>query len=118
MLKHALEAAGVCHGIDENACHQLVGLVDDIPVGARARHPVAHGAPPIDGEAGNMEMTVEYTRNLVGLRDESDSVNFRDRGSFTSIEKDQLIAQIVLPTPGTPGTNVCPASTIIPVGDN
>ena len=105
-IKHALEEAGVCHGIDENACHQLVGLVDDIPVGARARHPVAHGAPPIDGEAGNMEMAVEYKRDSVGLRDESDIVNFRDRGSFTSIEKDQLIAQIGLPTPGTPGTNV------------
>ena len=81
-INRALAAAGVRHGIDEKGCHELGALVKDMPPGGRTRHAVAHGTPPLDGEDGNMEMRVEYTRNTVGLRDESDSIDFRDRGSF------------------------------------
>ncbi len=105
-IKQALEGASVCHGVDDDACLALVHRVNNQPPGTHHRHCLAHGSPPINGEDGSMEMAVEYNRNLVGLPDESDTIDVRERGSFTSIAKDALIARIVLPTVGVDGRNV------------
>jgi uncharacterized protein len=106
-IKRLLQEAGVRYGIDEEACVYLAEAVKNIPVGERITHPVAHGTPPIDGENGRLEMVVEYHRNQVGLELDFGKIDFHQRGAFTGVEKGQLIANIVLPTPGTPGKNVC-----------
>ena len=105
-LKVALEAAGVRYGIDEDACQQVIDSVNERPPGSPVRQAVAKGTPAVDGEAGSFKLVVEYERDTVGIEDESGSIDFHERGSFTPIEKDQLIAEIVLATNGTPGMDV------------
>ena len=105
-IKHALTEAGVTDGIDENACKELVDIVNNLPVSGRARLQVARAAPPIDGENGRFEMVVEYHRDRVGLLREFGRIDFHERGAFTPIEKGQLIAKNFLPTPGVAGKTV------------
>ena len=105
-VNDALTAAGVRYGIDEHACLELIAAINAKRPGSHASGIVARGLGSVPGEDGTAEMIVEYGRDSVGQEDESGSIDFRDRGSFTSIEKDQLIAKLVPPTPGTPGRNV------------
>jgi len=105
-IKRALAEAGVLHGIDETACGHLVESAGSVPSGGQLSQRVALGTPSIDGEDGRIEMLVEYHRDGAGQVQDFGKIDFHDRGAFTPIEKDQLIANIVLPTPGTPGRNV------------
>lgn len=105
-ITRVLAEAGIKHGIDENACTYLADAVNNLPVGGRISHVVARGTPAVDGEDGRLEMTVEYHRDQIGLELDFGKIDFHQRGAFTGIEKGQLIATIVLPTPGTPGRNV------------
>jgi uncharacterized protein (DUF342 family) len=97
-ILRALTVAGVVHGIDAHACKHAVATT--------GTHVVARGDPPIRGLDGRIEMAVEFHRSNVGVARGSGSIDFHERGSFTSIEKDQLIARILPPTPGIPGKNV------------
>lgn len=105
-VNDALKAAGVHYGIDEHSCLELIAAINAKRPGSLASGIVAQGLGSVPGEDGTAEMIVEYGRDSVGQEDESGSIDFRDRGSFTSIEKDQVIAKLVPPTPGTPGRNV------------
>ena len=106
-IKRALDEAGVCHGIDEDACGKLVEAIDQVPEGGRIQHRVAQGTPPANGADGGVRMLMESHRSSVGVENQSGIVDFHERGAFTSIEQEQLIAEIVLPGEGTPGKDVC-----------
>ena len=106
VIKKFLDEAGVCHGIDDALCAELVDSLSEVPDGGRLRHAVARGTPPVDGDDGSIEMTVESERKDVGVESGSGRFDFHERGSFTPIEKEQLIAHVVPPTPGTPGKSV------------
>jgi uncharacterized protein (DUF342 family) len=97
-ILRALTGAGVVHGIDAQACNHAA-----LTVGT---HVVARGNPPIHGQDGRIEMAVEFHRSNVGVARGSGSIDFHERGSFTPIEKGQLIARNIPPTPGIPGKNV------------
>ena len=106
LIKKLLDEAGVCHGIDDALCAELIDSVSKAPPGGRLRQAVARGTPPVDGDDGSIEMAVESEREDVGVERGSGSIDFHERGSFTPIEKEQLIARVVPPTLGTPGKNV------------
>ncbi len=105
-IRRALAEAGVTYGVDDKACSDLVESVNQAPPGSRAATTIARGTPPIHGENGRIEMAVEYARNPIGQLRDSGSMDFHERGSFTPITKGQLIAQVILPTAGTPGSDV------------
>lgn len=98
-LARALAVAGVVYGIDAAACLEVLQPGLD-------SHVVARGTLPINGENGRIEVAVESHRNKVGLLVDSGSIDFHERGSYTPIDKGQLLATIIPPTDGTPGTNV------------
>lgn len=106
-IVRALNEAGVSHGIDEGACAKLVESLEQVPEGGLVRHLVAQGTPPTDGTDGSVRMVTESHRSSVGVESQSGSVDFHERGAFTPIEQDQLIAEIVLPGDGIAGTDVC-----------
>ena len=77
--------------------------IDQVPEGGRIQHRVARCTPPSDGADGSVRMLMESHRSSVGVENQSGIVDFHERGAFTSIEQEQLIAEIVLPEEGTPG---------------
>jgi len=103
---HALAEAGVTCGVDAVACNEIVSAINQQPSVRTISRTVARGTPPIQGEAGNLELVVEYKRNTVGLPGEFGSIDFHERGSYTPIAMGQLIANIKLPTAGSPGKDV------------
>lgn len=103
---HALAEAGVTFGIDPSACDEIVAKINQQPSGSRISHTIARGTRPVQGENGAVEMAVEYTRNLVGLPGEFGTIDFHERGSYTPIAIGQLIANVKLPTTGSPGKDV------------
>jgi uncharacterized protein len=105
-VRKALAEAGVLHGIEEDACKQLVETVNNLPPGGHVTQTVARGTPAVDGEDGRIDMVLEYHRDQAGLALEFGKIDFHERGVFTGVEKGQLIATIVLPTPGTLGRDV------------
>jgi len=105
-LLHALTEAGVMHGVDDAACNEMVAAINVQPPGGRLSGIVARGSLPVAGEDGSVKMAVEYTRNLIGLPGQFGAIDFHERGSFTPIDKDQLIATIKLPTEGVTGKDV------------
>ncbi len=106
LIKQLLDEAGVSHGIDDALCAEFVDSVSKAPPGGRLRQAVARGTPAVNGDDGSIEMAVESDREDVGVARESGSIDYHERGSFTPIEKEQLIARVVPPTEGTPGKNV------------
>ena len=106
-IKEALETAGVSCGISDESCEELVKLINEGPSGRPVRLEVARGALPVDGEAGSVRMIVESDRDAIGVEGDSGTIDFHNRGSFTFVEKGQLIAEITLHTSGTAGKNVC-----------
>ena len=105
-IKRALTVAGVIHGIEEDALTEVADFLKNEAPDTTVRKRIAIGTPAVDGEDGRVEMKVEYDVNAVGLPDEAGNIDFHERGSYTTIERDQLLAVILLPTPGTPGSSV------------
>lgn len=105
-IKRELKAAGVNYGINDGACEELVKLTEGQPSGSAVRLAVASGTPAIDGEDGSVRMIVESNRESIGVEGEAGNIDFHERGSFTPVEKGELIAEITLHTSGTAGKNV------------
>jgi uncharacterized protein (DUF342 family) len=97
-ILRALATAGVVHGIDLSACQQITGNARGIVV--------ARGSPPIPGQDGKVDLAVELHQSKIGMPAGHGNIDFHERGSYTPIDKGQLIARIVPPTAGTPGKTV------------
>lgn len=67
---------------------------------------VAVAEPPVDGENG--EITYRYAKNAEAapVEDEFGFVNYKDLGLIKTVYEGNVIADIKLPTEGTPGTDV------------
>ncbi|HLH30678.1 MAG TPA: FapA family protein [Terriglobia bacterium] len=105
-FKRALDDARVAYGIDDPACNELLTAINQAPLRLKMTRAVARGTAPVDGQDGSFELGVDYSRNPVGTLTASGAVDFHEHGAFTPILQGQLIATIVLPTPGTSGTDV------------
>jgi len=106
-IKEALETASVSYSISDESCEELAQLITEEPSGRPVRLAIARGTLQVDGEAGSVRMIIESDRDAIGVADESGTIDFHNRGSFTFVEKGQLIAKIVSHTSGTAGKNVC-----------
>ena len=100
-IQRALAAAGVVHGIDAATCEGISGNSPSVP-----SFIVARGQAPIHGEDGRIELAVEFHHSDVGMPASHGNIDFHERGSFTPIDKGQIIARIVPATAGTPGKTV------------
>jgi uncharacterized protein (DUF342 family) len=105
-ILRALTAAGVEHGIDKTAVTELADFIRKESPDSTVHKRVAMGTRAVGGTDGTVEMKVESDVNMVGMPDETGNIDFHERGSYTPITKDQLLAELVLPTPGTPGKTV------------
>lgn len=67
---------------------------------------VAMAEPPVDGENG--EITYRYSKNVEAapVEDELGFVNYKDLGLIKTVYTGNVIADITLPTEGTPGTDI------------
>jgi uncharacterized protein (DUF342 family) len=106
-ITRVVEQAGVRYGIDEQACARAAEAANKLSQGEKISELVARGTAAVNGEDGQLVMVVEYHRDQVGLELDFGKIDFHQKGALTGIEKGQLIANIILPTAGTPGKNVC-----------
>lgn len=101
MVAEALKASGVVSGIDEYDIKQAIQeKLYDVPVC------VARAIPPKRGKNGYVSFNYDKDRKLKPLRDEFGVANYRELNFIVPIRKGDVIANITLPTEGTPGENI------------
>ncbi|MFH1131506.1 MAG: flagellar assembly protein A [Pseudomonadota bacterium] len=105
-LEEALQKAGVVHGVDRGVLKKMVDIAAKRPDHVPISQTVAHGSKPEDGADGRVDIVVELDTQSVGAKVKGGSINFRERGGFNRVEKDQLLAVLVPPLEGKPGHNV------------
>ena len=96
-----LKKNGIVAGIDEFDVKDMVKQqVYETPIC------VARMVEPKRGKNGYVSFRFEREVKLKPHKDEFGIANFRELNSITPIRKGDVIADIALPTPGTPGTNI------------
>lgn len=103
-LQAALDEAGVSFGVDQ-------AMLDEF--GPRLRDPewrgsavVARGVPPQAGRHGSVEYCF-HAAPLPGSEGEDGSIDYRERGLLHPAAAGTVVARLLPPEPGTPGTDVC-----------
>jgi len=110
-VDHALEDAGVKHGIKTD----LLGSIVEDQQYFRI-YTIAQGTAPVPGEDGKVEERVPREERLTFEEDEHKRVNYREMKLFRKIEEGSVICDIILPTEGTDGTDVKGANIKAPAG--
>jgi len=100
-LMGALAGAGVAYGIKSDVVTSLATL----PV-YNEKIVAATGTRPEVGEDGRLIYKVETERRLRPAEREDGTVDFKDLGFVSSVEKGQELIEIVPPTQGSDGTDV------------
>lgn len=113
-----LKNSGVVYGIDHDVIRMSVDeaettkkTISDVPV--------ASGHAPSRGEGGRIEYTFDSEHREYDFRILPDGrIDYHTSKNIIMVEKDQLLARILQPSAGQPGTNVfsetVPAETGIP----
>lgn len=101
MVMKALADKGIVHGIDEIDIKEMVKTrVYDTPIC------VARADPPKRGQSGSVNFHYDKDRKPKPLRDEFGITNYRELNVIVPIRKGEVIADIIPPTEGVPGTNI------------
>lgn len=88
---------------------------------------VARGIPPKDGEHGEVAYSFQPDRARISFKEnESGRVDFRELNLIENVKRETLLARLLPPSPGKPGTDVSgrPISAsdgspaVLPTGDN
>ena len=98
-LRAEIEAAGVLHGIREEALLRAV----EAPFGTKVV--VAEGDPAVPGQDARIEIKVEGARKAPRER-ENGSVDYRDLQMVRNVVKGQVLAEKIPAVPGKPGMDV------------
>ena len=98
MIKKALEAKGVVFGLDEKAIEQ--GAKDGQDFEA------AFGQEPQHGEDAYLKKNYDLGVKGRPKADQYDRVDYKDMNLFVLAKQGDLLAERVMQTDGTPGTNV------------
>jgi hypothetical protein len=94
-LELAVEVeAEVIAGLLAEACQPGEHLVD---------YPLLTGEPPVAPRDGEIQWQDEYFAEGYTIDEESDRIDYWERAEKRAVEKDQLIAVLLLPVEGTPG---------------
>ncbi len=103
-LDEALQAAGVVFGVDEEACEDVAGCLQDSDYEIDELV-VARGSAPVRGKAGRLEL--QFNPELLAGRLRGDgTLDFRDRGLLAPVEPGEVIATYTPPTESRPGRSV------------
>jgi uncharacterized protein (DUF342 family) len=103
-LKEQIAAAGVGVPPIESAFLQVLNFIRigrSLSQGIK----VAEGTPPTAGADGRIEMIVDLHVST-GEVTKNGRIDYHHRGFVKSVLKGELLARIVPPSPGTPGTDV------------
>lgn len=65
---------------------------------------IVEGTAPVDGEDGRLEMLVKA--RAAGPMENEGRIDYRERGTFPSVEPGMLVAELMPPTKGLPGLDV------------
>lgn len=102
-LVAALKAAGVTHGVDEDA---LTRLCADWPGATQADAVLAaRSCEPVDGADTHVDFEVDPTIRAGAVREDG-SIDYRERNAAVGMSTGQLIGKLVAAVPGTPGADV------------
>lgn len=101
MALEEIKRFGIVHGVNEAAYKNLIS-------GKMYEHPVivARSTPPRNGENGYITFRFDKDHKLKPHQNEFGVANFRELDAIVPIHKNEVIADIVLPGEGTPGTDV------------
>ena len=101
MVINELKRAGIVHGVEEAAYRHVVR-------GRQYSHPtiVARCTQPRNGENGYITFRFEKDHTLKPHQNEFGVADFHELDAIVPIHKGDVIADVVLPGPGTPGTDV------------
>jgi uncharacterized protein len=105
-LLEVVRDAGVVHGVDEEGCRTLIKIAARSTPGACTKRIVARGDAPTTGEEGRVELTCEQEPEPAPDDDGNETIDFRDRGAFISVARDELLARVIHPGEGEPGRDV------------
>lgn len=101
MVMQELANKGIVHGIDELDIREMVKThVYDTPIC------VARADMPKRGQSGAVNFRYERDRKPKPHRDEFGITNYRELNVIVPIRRGEIIADIIPPTAGTPGTNI------------
>lgn len=104
-IQKRIKEAGIVSGINE-------GIIGDIVKQKKYnyKYVIAKGRPSIPGKDGRLEFHFDTQGHKIdSLRPkekEDGSVDFKDLDLIQTIEKDQLLVELIPPVPGEPGENV------------
>lgn len=95
-----LRSQGVTYGVNEDAIRRAV---EDK---SGANYLVAKWLAPVAGEDGTIKYLFSQVQTIAPKETENGYVDYRNLGHIQNIRKGTVIAEITLPTEGTPGKNV------------
>lgn len=101
LVREELERSGIVHGVDEAAYKNLIS-------GKMFEHPiiVARCTQPRNGDNGYVTFRFDKEHKLKPHQNEFGVADFRELNAIVPIHKKEVIADIVLPSEGTPGKDV------------
>ncbi|HHX24090.1 MAG TPA: DUF342 domain-containing protein [Thermoanaerobacterales bacterium] len=99
-LLQELSIKGIKHGIDWVKCSHAVTTCDAVEI------VIARGDPPKPGKDGYVEFLFTLDSKIPVLAEEDETVDFRKRYTFTSVEAGDVLAIKHSPEPGGSGTSV------------
>lgn len=103
-LKSAMEAQGIRYGLlsdEEILGHLSSGWLPEKPL------KIAEGKPPQSGVNARVEVYFEKEPLKAGAIDESNKIDFRDRGEIPQVKEGDLMAVKIPAEKGLPGRDVC-----------
>jgi uncharacterized protein (DUF342 family) len=102
-VKKAMEAHGIRYGFLSDA-----EILEHLAAGWPPENPIkiAAGKPPEPGIDARVEIHFEKDPLKAGAIDESDRIDFRDRGEIPQVKEGDLMAVKIPPREGVPGKDV------------
>ncbi len=103
-VRSAVEAYGIRYGLlgdEEILAHLSSGWPPEAPIR------IAAGKPPQPGTDARIEIHFEKDALKAGAIDESDRIDFKDRGEIPQVTAGDLLAVKIPFREGLPGRNVC-----------
>jgi uncharacterized protein len=105
-VKAKLKELGVNFGIDEKSISEAVGRANGL-MEKRVAIPIAQGIQPIQGKDGKVEYAfstepLEYDFRILP----DGKIDYKSSTNILMAQKDMLLARIIDPQEGVPGTNV------------
>lgn len=101
LLSDALKKTGISYGLNAPSLELVLTNKSYMQIFLLAR-----GIPPVNGSDGQIINAIELSSEMSMQEDANGNIDFKNLGLVTSVKKEQLICEIVLPTDGVDGKDV------------